>query len=365
LKEGASRWPAPKRAGSIVTLTAASLVALVACGSGMDTHRPGDQSAGSTPTAGTAPASARRELRITEPVKAHGWVVLPTSTGPFVAAGAGKLYAIRDREARLVASADYWDYDYVQLAHGRDGTVLVASGRTLWEFDPGIGSFAHRYDLGRLGYLDAVLSTDAGTWVTASGGKQNVLAKIDLGSGQVLDRIPIGQGLHQLIESAGYLLVRSRNTDPAIARVDPGTGELTRVPAPEGSMGVIGSQVWVASGSEITCTDVIRLTRCGGAAINGAVLLASDGDLLWVLSSPYPGRPAAVTMLDGTSGQVLAGPVLLDDHSPATISALDGHAWIGLSRHGHDRPHRPMRAGKMCGMTRAWGGQDSNPRHEG
>jgi streptogramin lyase len=269
-------------------------------------------------------------------VKAHAWVVLPTSIGPLFPGGAGNLYEIRDGEARLVASAPaaYWDYDYVQLAHGRDGTVLVASGRTLWQLDPRAGSVVHRYNLEQLGYLDAVLSTDAGTWVTASGGEENVLAKIDLDSGQVLGRIPIGQGLHQLVESAGYLLVRSRNTDPAIARVDPRTGQVAGVPAPEGSMGVIGSHVWVASGSEVTCTDVIHLTPCGEVAIEGAILLASDGGLLWVLSLPYLDRPAAVTMLDGASGQVLAGPIAVHDHSPATIAALDGHAWVGFHDSG-------------------------------
>jgi DNA-binding beta-propeller fold protein YncE len=335
-----------KAVGRSVALIAALLVAVAGCNSSASQHRARVRSTAPPAAANTASPSAPRGLRITERLRPHLWVVLATSTGAFVAGGAGKLYRITDGAAHLVASAPsaYWDYDYVQLADGADGTVFVASGSTVWQIDPRSGSVVHRQNLQQLGYLDAVLSTDAGTWVSASGGNENVLARIDLDSGRVLEQIPIGQGIHQLVESAGYLLLRSRNSDPAIARIDPGMGEVTRVPAPEGSMAVIGSRVWVASGNVVACTDAIRLTSCGEVLIERADVLASDGRNLWVLSStgskdpslyvPDPDQPATVTMLDGSTGEVLAGPLALPQHTPATISALDGHAWIGFHDSG-------------------------------
>jgi hypothetical protein len=328
--------------GRTLTLVVVWMIAVGGCGRDPIQHRTRDGSTGSASSVGTASSTAPLGLRITERVRAHAWVVLPTSTGPLFPGGAGNLYQIRDGVVHLVASAPaaYWDYDYVLLTDGPDGTVLVASGRTLWDLDPRSGSVVHRYDLEQLGYLDAVLSTDAGTWVTASGGKEHVLAKLDLDSGRVLERIPIGQGLHELAESAGYLLVSSRSSDQAIVRIDPSTGEVTRVPAPEGSMAVIGSRVWVAFGNLVTCTDAIRLTSCGEVLVERAGALASDGHSLWLLSLtgskdpslyvPDPDKPATVTMLDGTSGEVLAGPLALPQHTPATISALDGHAWVGF-----------------------------------
>ena len=331
-----------KSAGRSVALIAALLVTVAGCISSPPQHRARVQATTPPAPADTASSIAAQGLWITERLRPHLWVVLATSTGAFVAGGAGKLYRITDGAAHLVASAPsaYWDYDYVQLADGGDGTVLVASGSTLWQIDPRSGSVLHRHNFKQLGHLDAVLSTDAGTWVTASGGKENVLARIDLDSGRVLERIPTGQGIHQLVESTGYLLVRSRNSDPAIARIDPGMGEMTRVPALEGSMAVIGSRLWVASGNVVTCTDAIRLTSCGEVLIERAGALASDGHNLWVLSLtgskdsslyvPDPDQPATVTMLDGSTGEVLAGPLALPQHTPATISALDGHAWMGF-----------------------------------
>jgi streptogramin lyase len=268
----------------------------------------------------------------------HGWVVLPTATNTWVA-GAGQLLEVNNDEARSVATGE-WDYDFVQLAAAEDGSILIASGRTLWHFDPRSGTFLDRFDLGELGYLDAVLSTDSGTWVAASGGAANVLARIDLDSGKVLQRFPIGQGLHQLAEGGGYLLVASRSSDGAVVRVDPETGEVANVPAPEGSIGVIGTKVWVAWGNGVSCTDAVSLTPCGEVPVERATSLASDGIALWVLSStgskdpstylPDPDQPATVTMLDGHTGQVLAGPLALNGYTPSTIAARAGSAWIAF-----------------------------------
>ena len=44
-----------------------------------------------------------------------------------------------------------------------------------------------------------------------------------------------------------------------------------------------------------------------------------------------PGRPT-VTLVNGGTGEVLAGPLSLpaSEHTPGTIFAFNGHAWIGF-----------------------------------
>jgi hypothetical protein len=328
-----SRSPFVHRGGMFLL---ASLVAAVGCGSEPIPPRSIDGSSGSPSAVEAEQPTVGQRLRISERVDGRGWVVLPTPTETWVAGG-GQLFEVDGGEVRSVASGN-WDYDFVQLGEAEGGTVLIASGTTLWHFDPRSGTFLDRFDLGELGYLDAVLSTNSGMWVAASGGKTNVLASIDLDSGRVLQRFPIGQGLHQLAASAGYLFVASRSSEDAVVRIDPETGEVVNVPAPEGSMVVIGTRVWVAWDG-VKCIDAISLTPCGEVPVERATTLASDGDVLWVLSAtgskdpstylPDPDQPATVTMLDGDTGQVLAGPLALHEHTPSTIAAGGGSAWIG------------------------------------
>jgi hypothetical protein len=37
-----------------------------------------------------------------------------------------------------------------------------------------------------------------------------------------------------------------------------------------------------------------------------------------------------VTLIDAVTGKVLGGPLVLPDSTPASISAYNGHAWIGF-----------------------------------
>jgi hypothetical protein len=100
----------------------------------------------------------------------------------------------------------------------------------------------------------------------------------------------------------------------------------------------------------------VDLSSCGEIVIPRATSLASDGARLWVLSStgstsasmylPDEEQPAAVTLVDGSNGQLVAGPLHLPSITPATISAFDGHAWIGFHGDG-----RVIRIDRMEGVA--------------
>ena len=61
-----------------------------------------------------------------------------------------------------------------------------------------------------MGFVDAVIKTRSGTWVAASRYDGGVLARIDLDTGAASGRVRIGHGRHQLVTSAGYLVVGSQ-----------------------------------------------------------------------------------------------------------------------------------------------------------
>jgi hypothetical protein len=287
------------------------------------------------------PAQPDEVLRIGQDTRVGGWVVLPEWFGVWVAGG-GTLFEIDQKTGDVRQTGrGKWDYDYVHLARLGEGSIFLASGRTLYEIDARSGSIIQRLDLRRLGYLDAVLYTRSGTWVTASTAHGGVLAKIDLDTGEALDLIEIGQGLHQLVKSAGYLFVGSQDaSQPSILRVDPATGRTTPMRWAPGSIAGVGSRLWVAADGDVRCLDAIDLTSCGDVHIPRAVSLASDGARLWVLSftgstsssiyEPDPDQPATVSLLDGVSGEIVGGPLALPSFTPASISAFDGHAWVGF-----------------------------------
>ncbi len=72
---------------------------------------------------------------------------------------------------------------------------------------------------------------------------------------------------------------------------------------------------------------------------------------------PDPDRPATVTLVDGVNGAIVGGPLALPSITPATISAFDGHAWIGFHDGG-----RVIRID--CGSGRCtvpgWGARDQS-----
>jgi Tol biopolymer transport system component len=311
---------------------------------------------GSEPTASTA--QPLPGLVLGQDSRVDGWVTLANGFGVWVA-GAGDLFQVDPRTgASHRVATGRWDYDYVGLSDYGEGTIFLTSGSTLLELDAPSGTVIHRFDLGSLGYLGDALQARSGTWVTASsqdGGE--VLAQIDLDTGAVLERFGVGQG--QVVEAAGYLFTASGGSDGAsIVRVDPGSGDITPVPGVAGgAIAAVGSHVWVTSGAGVTCVDAVELTSCGDVPVTRPGLLAADGPRLWVLSLtgskrwrlyiPDPDQPASVTLLDGATGETLAGPLALPDTTPASLSAFDGHAWVGF--HDTGRIVRIDTCSEPCG----------------
>lgn len=331
------------RAGIRATLIAVCLSLFLPGGASRVTRS--TRELGRQPTASPRSDSPARELRIGLDTTAGGWVVLPEWSGVWVA-GAGTVSEIDQIGGDVRQTGrGAWDYDYVRLARYGEGTILLASGTTLWALDASSGGVVGRLDLGHVGYVDAVLQTRSGTWVAASARDGGVLARIDLDTGEASRRIRIGHGRHELVTSVGYLVVASQDpTSPGIVRVDQQTGAKVTLHAGTGSIAAVGYRVWMAGDDQVRCLDVLELTSCGRVPIRGAASVASDGARLWVLSAtgstspssyePDPTQPATVTLVDGVAGEIVAGPLALPSSTPATISAFRGHAWIGFHDDG-------------------------------
>jgi hypothetical protein len=233
-----------------------------------------------------------------------------------------------------------WDYDYVRLAEYGEGSIWLVSGSTLLLMDSRTGTTIRRFDLGSLGTIDAVFQDSTGpTWVTVSGPQGRFLAQLNLDNGHVFDRRMI-QGAHQIAEADDLLFVSSQG--PALLRVDPTSGNQMRIPgaAPDAIAGV-DHKLWMVEGGTVRCIDaVLPAADCTQITIPWAAALAADGNDLWVLSTtgstsssiylPDPSQPATVTLINGVTGKVLGGPLALPDTTPASISAYNGHAWIGF-----------------------------------
>jgi heat shock protein HslJ len=290
--------------------------------------------------------TATTGLKLGEETRVEGWVTLANGFGVWVA-GAGKLFDVDPvtGAAHRVATGT-WDYDFVGLSDYGEGTIFLTSGSTLLMLDARSGTVLSRLDLSSVGSVHDVLQLRSGTWITASshdGGE--VLARIDLDTGGVLERFDVGQG--ELVEAAGYLFTASDGSGEAsIVRIDPSSAEITPVPGvARGAVAAVGSHVWIASEAAVTCVNAIELTSCGDVEVTRPGLLASEGMHLWVLSLtgsrsstlylPDPAQPASVTLIDGATGETLAGPFTLEDTTPATISAFDGQAWVGFHDTGN------------------------------
>jgi hypothetical protein len=286
------------------------------------------------------PSAPVADLRIALEAKVNGWIPLDDGFHTWVV-GPGTL-SIVDRatgDARVVARGN-WDYDYADIFAYGEGTVLVADGSSLWEI-AGSGDVITRLDLG-LGSISAILQTDRRTWVAATGPDGGVLAEIDLADGHAIQTFPIGQGIYQLAAMPGYLFIGTREPrGPAVLRLELSTGTMEPVPGAEGmAIALTGSTLWWAYANRIHCVDGRLLTPCGDVDIRAPVILAADGGSLWVLSAtgstsdtlyePDPNEPAQLTELDGTTGEVIAGPIDLPDTTPARLSVRGERAWIGF-----------------------------------
>ena len=273
-----------------------------------------------------------------------GWVVLPDSFGVWVA-GAGRLFDVNPTTGKVAQTGQgHWDYDFVRLAEYGERSIWLASGSTLSLIDPSTGSTIVRFDLGSIGTIDDVFQDSMGnTWVTADGPGGNVVAQINADSGHILNRHAIGQGTHQMTEADELLFVTSQaSPGHSLLRVDPASGNEMWIPGVEPTaIAGIGHKLWLTEGETVRCIDaVLPAADCSQIAIPHATALAADGTDLWVLSAtgstspttylPDPNQPATVTLIDAVTGTVLGGPLALPDSTPASISAYNGHAWIGF-----------------------------------
>ena len=323
---------------------------------------------GRLPTPAASEAPPLLELRIGLDVDAEGWVVLPEWSGVWVAGG-GTLSEIDQDTGEVRRTGEgAWDYDHVQLARYGEGTILLASGSTLWALDASSGGVVQRTDLEHVGFVDAVITTGSGTWVAASGYDGGVLARIDIDTGAASGRVRIGHGRHQIVTSAGYLVVGSQDpTRPGIVRIDQRTGAKVTLREGTGSIASVGYRVWVATGDDVQCISVLDGTGCGIVHVPGAVSVASEGARLWVLSAtgstspssyqPDPDQPASVTLVDGVNGEIAGGALALPSITPATISAFDGRAWIGF--HDGGRVIRIDCGARRCSVP-GWGARDQS-----
>lgn len=272
-----------------------------------------------------------------------GWVPLDDGFNVWVA-GPGTLARVDRRTGRAeVVARGAWDYDYVHLDTYGEGTIRLAEGATVWTIAD--GTVISQQALG-LGEISAIIDLSGNLWVAATGPGGGVLARIDGASGAVLERYPLGQGVYQLAEAAGYLFVGTNEyRGPAIWRLDLRTGTFIGLPdSTPGPIATVGTTLWVGAANALHCIDARRLTPCGDVYLRAPAAMASDGGRLWVLSAtgstsaatyePDPKQPATVTLLDGTTGQPLAEPVALPDMTPARITAFDGHAWVGFHDSG-------------------------------
>jgi hypothetical protein len=300
-------------------------------------------------------------LEVTLSEKVGGWIVLADPFGVRVAGAETLTLVDPETGTRAPAGQGPWDYDHAVLAEYGEGTAFLGSGKTLWELRLD-GAVIHRFDLGELGYLDAVHVSpfDGGSlWVAGSGVATggNVVARVDIDSGQVLERYNIGQGVHQISDAGGYLFVVSQTSPQSIVRIDPRNGAVRPV-LNVGPAAIVGirDRLWVEAGDGVRCIEATEFTPCGEIRIPRAQQLTADGRLLWVLSGtgskasgtyvPNPEQPATVTLVDAMTGDVLGGPVALPDTTPATISAFGGRAWVGF--HDSGRLVRVDRCNDPC-----------------
>jgi hypothetical protein len=293
---------------------------------------------------------------VTSKQRAGGWIVLADAFGVWVA-GAGTLTLVDpETGATSQAGTGPWDYDFTVLAEYGEGTVFLGSGTMLWELS--VGTVLRRFHLPTVGYIDAVrvVPPREALWVAGSGSPSgNVLARVDTDSGAVIDRYPVEQGLHQITDSAGYVFVASRASRHPVVRIDPRSGTQRAVPTigPAGIVSIAGVHdlLWVEEGDAVRCVDATLFTPCGEVRIPNALQITADGNRLWVLSgaarsADANGRSASVTLMNGTTGAVVGGPVALPGANAASISAFDGSAWVGF--YGTDRLVRIDRCDRPC-----------------
>lgn len=291
-------------------------------------------------------------LSIGARTRTQGWVVMADGFGVHVA-GAGTLQNLDPTtgESHEVARIGSWDYDFTSLGRYGEGSMWLASGQDLWLIG-GSPSYAvsRHYDLQQLGYLLAVhqasSSAGGGTWLAVAGDVDGgaKIAELDPDSGSVIRQFDAGDSAGTIADAGGFIIAEARN---GIVRIDPRTGDLTAIALPGTPLGLAATATriwWTSEGGAVNCLLVDTLAECGTVDIPRASELSSDGNRLWVLSAtgssktqvyiPDPSMPATVTLMNGETGEVVAGPVALPEYTPASFTSWDGRAWVGFHDSG-------------------------------
>jgi hypothetical protein len=330
----------------------AGVVLLTASCTGDGNIRSPSASLASSPATQPSPSPStalpNQSLGIGSRTPTDGWVVMADGFGVHVAGG-GTLQNVDPETGRSseVARIGSWDYDFATLGRYGEGSLWLTSGHDLW-FVGGSPHYAigRRYDLHSLGYLGSVHqaspSAGGGTWIAATGDRHasGLIAELDPDSGAILRRFVARGGSGTITDAGGFIVAQTGN---GVLRIDPRTGLETtkRLVVSPGGLAVSDDRIWWTSGrGAINCLSVDSLTDCGTVYAPRATALSSDGTRLWVLSAtgsrrtgtyvPDPSQPATVTLMNGDTGDVVAGPLELPHHTPASLTSYGGHAWVGF-----------------------------------
>jgi hypothetical protein len=276
-------------------------------------------------------ASIGLEIGLTSDVDA--WHMVASQGGVF-AVGANELVSIGPAtgRSRTIATGP-WDYDYADVASSGN-QVAVVSERDMQTFlpdgsrlsgaqiKPGVGNLLHVGIEGRW------------LWVTTDNG---FLARVDPDTGRIDYGMPANTG--PLVVANGYVVVGN-------LRLNTATLAFHRLPYwTDGATdaAVVGDHLWFVGDGWLRCVDVRTLEVCGDLTIPRAASVAAAGTHLFVLTAtgstdpniylPDPDEPATVVVVDAENGQLL-GTLPLPDHTPATISAWNDHAWVGFHDSG-------------------------------
>jgi hypothetical protein len=319
-----------------------------------------------TPASIDAPALPYDGLRIGSRTHTDGWVVAADGWGVHVLGG-GTIQNLdpESGEATPPVRIGDWDYDLASIATAGEGGLYVTATHELWTIGRNIGAnptyaVGAHFHLSRLGYLIDVAQGSNGPWVAAccrSSRGGGVIAEVDGVTGSVMRRFHISspRGLVDVgLTDAGRYVLAAGND--GVVRIDTRTGDIATKrfgrTGPQ-TLAVTGDRVWWTSNGAVHCLLIDALARCGRVYIPRAAVVFSDGHDLWVLSVtgsrkagiyvPDPSQPATVTLVDGTTGEVVAGPVALPGRTPASITSYGGHAWVGFHDSGNivriDRCH--------------------------
>lgn len=318
----------------------------------IDSSAPSPPASTPEPSSTSQPPLPHEGLSIGAQTQTQGWVVMADGFGVHVA-GAGTLQNLDPTtgESHKVARIGSWDYDFISMDRWGEGSLWLASGPDLW-WIAGSPTYAvsHHYDLQDLGYLDSVhqasSSAGGGTWLSVAGDLHSdaKIAELDPDSGAIIREFDAGGSAGTITDAGGFVIAEARD---GIIRIDPRTGDVTTATLSGTIQGLAatGTHIWWTSGSgDVNCLFVETLAECGAIQIPRASSLSGDGNRLWVLSAtgsrktsvylPDPSKPASVTLMDGETGEVLAGPVALPEFTPASFTSWDGHAWVGFHDSG-------------------------------